>query len=357
MTMAAELERSAPLEWRKTTIVVVGLSIALAVAIVFSVSTGALAIPLSTILSAIAKSLGGRAATLDGLESIVWNLRIPRVLTGAVVGAALGTSGAAMQGLFRNSLADPYLLGIASGASFGATLAWLALGSLGPAFTERPFVLASTSSWVPLFAFLGALGAVGATLALAGVRPRSSNSVLLAGIVVGSVLTCLSTYLMLRDADRIRAVFSWTLGNLSFADWHGLGAVLPYATAGMATLAVLARSLDVLQLGDDTAKTLGVRVARVRFGIIAGASLATAASVSFVGLIGFVGLVAPHIMRRVASPLHRTLFVTSGLCGGVLLVLSDLLARTLTRPAELPVGIVTTLLGGPFFLWLLRRDR
>jgi iron complex transport system permease protein len=162
--------------------------------------------------------------------------------------------------------------------------------------------------------------------------------------------------LMLRDADRIRAVFAWTLGNLSFADWQALETVFPYAALGLAILFALARPLDGLQLGDDTARTLRIRVRRVRLGIILGASLATAASVAFVGLVGFVGLIAPHVMRRICTPLHRPLFVASSLGGAALLVLADLLARTLTRPAELPVGVVTTLLGGPFFLWLLRRD-
>jgi iron complex transport system permease protein len=336
-------------------LVAFGTVVMLVLVVLVSASTGALPIPVSTTLTALANGISG-ARRLDGLESIVFDLRIPRVLTGVLVGAALGASGSAMQGLFRNPLADPYLLGVASGASFGATLAWIVLGRLGPAFAETPFALATTSNWVPLFAFVGALGAVGTTLGLAGLGQRSRNSVLLAGIVVGSVLTSLSTYLLLRDADRVRAVFAWTLGNLSFADWQGLRTVTPYAVSGLVVLALFARELDALQLGDDTARTLGVRVRRVQLAVIAGASLATAASVAFVGCVGFVGLVAPHIMRRIGTPLHRGLLAMSSLAGAVLLVASDLLARTLTRPAELPVGVVTTLLGGPFFLWLLRRE-
>ena len=328
---------------------------ALGAAILLSTSVGTLAIPVSTTLTAGLKGLCGAGRALRDLEAVVWELRIPRVLTGALVGAALGASGAAMQGLFRNPLVDPYLLGIASGASLGATLAWTLLGQLGPASAEVPFALGSAPGLVPLFAFSGALLAVGLTLSLSGIRRSSPSSVLLAGVVVGSVLTSVSTYLLLRDADRARAVFSWTLGNLSFAGWSGLSAVTPYAAAGIFVLLALARPLDVLQLGEDTALTLGVPVRRVRLGIIAGASLATAAAVAFVGLIGFVGLVAPHVMRRLVSPRHRELLVASALGGATLLVLSDLGARTLTRPAELPVGLVTTLLGGPFFLWLLRR--
>jgi iron complex transport system permease protein len=336
-------------------LVVIGATVsALIAAILLSTSVGALTIPIGTTLAAIWKGAVSGPAALDDIETIVWTLRIPRVLTAVLVGATLGVSGAAMQGLFRNPLADPYLLGVANGASLGATLAWMLLGRLGASFAEVPFTLGGTPNVVPALAFLGAIAAVGLTLALAGPR-TSGSSVLLAGIVVGSILTSLSTYLMLRDADRTRAVFSWTLGNLSFAGWSGLRTVLPYALGGMALLMFLARPLDVLQLGDDTARTLGVQVRRVRLGIIAGASLATAAAVAFVGIVAVVGVFAPHIMRRLASPRHGELFVASALGGAVLLVLADLGARTLTRPAELPVGVVTTALGGPFFLWLLRR--
>lgn len=356
MTVAVDAPVPEHRDARRTRTVLVVTSVLLLLSMLVSASTGALAIPLATTWASVVKGIAGHGASLTGLEAVVWSLRVPRVLTGVVVGAALGASGSAMQGLFRNPLADPYLLGVASGASFGATLAWILLGRLSPAFAETPFALATSSNWVPICSFVGALVAVGTTLALAGFRTRSRNSVLLAGIVVGAVLTSLSTYLLLRDADRVRAVFAWTLGNLSFADWNGLRSVAPYAMVGMTTLAVLGRSLDALQLGDDTARTLGVRVRGVRIGVIAGASLATAAAVAYVGCISFVGLVAPHIMRRLATPLHRPLLVTSLLGGAMLLVVSDLLARLMTRPAELPVGVVTTLLGGPFFLWLLRRE-
>jgi len=161
---------------------------------------------------------------------------------------------------------------------------------------------------------------------------------------------------MLRDADRLRAVFSWTLGNLASASWADVGHALPYAAIGCAILIALARGLDALQLGDDTAQTIGVDARVVRIGVIAGASLTTAAAVSFVGIIGFVGLVAPHVMRKLGTPGHRVLLPGSALGGAVLLVLADLGARMVVRPAELPVGVVTTILGGPFFFWILRRD-
>ena len=315
----------------------------LALAIVLAAGIGTLSIPPGTTLRAIAQGTLGHAALLEGEEAIVWKLRLPRVLMGVLVGASLGTSGAAMQGLFRNPLAEPYLLGVASGASFGATLAMTLPGS-SPAL-------------VPLFAFGGAVGAVVITLALsrAGGRARMT-SILLAGVVVGSILTSLTMFLMLRDEDRLRAVFSWTLGNLSLSSWVTLGRATPYAASGMLLLYAFARGLDALQLGEDTARTLGVNARAVRIGVIVGASLATAAAVAFVGLIGFVGLVAPHVMRRLGAPDHRLLLPASALGGAALLVVADLGARVALRPAEIPIGVVTALLGGPFFLWLLRRQ-
>jgi cobalamin transport system permease protein len=336
---------------------VVGSAVVLACAMLLSAASGALPISSGATLAALAAGVRGHAATLDVTGAIVWNLRFPRVLMAALVGASLGTSGAAMQGLFRNPLADPYLLGIASGASFGATLALCLSGRLATAFSDSLFAPDAISGFVPLFASLGAAGAVLATLVLsrAGSRSRTA-SLLLAGVVVGSVLVSLSTYLMVRDADRLRAVLAWTLGNLSLSSWADLGWASPYAAVGMTLLYALARGLDALQLGEDTARTLGMNPRTIRIGVIVGTSLATAAAVAFVGIIGFVGLVAPHIMRRLGTPHHRVLLPASALGGATLLVLADLGARTLIRPAELPVGVVTTLVGGPFFLWLLRRE-
>jgi iron complex transport system permease protein len=175
-------------------------------------------------------------------------------------------------------------------------------------------------------------------------------------VVVGSVLVSMTTFLMLHDADRLRAVISFAMGNLSLSSWRALALATPYAAAGIALLYALSRGLDALQLGEDTAKTLGANPRAIRFGVIAGASLATGAAVAFVGVIGFVGLVAPHVMRRLGAPHHRVLIPASALGGSTLLVIADLAARTIIRPAELPVGVLTTLVGGPFFLWLLWRE-
>ena len=341
----------------RATWIALSIGVALVLSMLLSAGSGALSVSLRVTLESLWGGLRGQTQTFDTLHAIVWDLRLPRVVLGALVGASLGCSGAAMQGLFRNPLADPYLLGVASGASFGATLAMTLTGQLAVAFADVPFAPSSSETLVPILAFLGAIGAVFATLALTQSRRGAKlPSILLAGVVVGSVLTSLTTYLILRDADRLRAVFSWTLGNLSTASWPQVVRAAPYAAAGMLCLYAFARGLDALQLGEDTARTLGVDARRVRLGVIIGASLATAAAVSFVGIIGFVGLAAPHIVRRLGTVNHRSLLPTSALAGATLLVLSDLGARVLIRPGELPVGFVTTLLGGPFFLWLLRRQ-
>jgi iron complex transport system permease protein len=338
--------------WRAAAALLGALALLVAAG-VLAAGNGTLSIPPGVTLAAIGKGVTG--APLEGLESIVWNLRLPRVAFALLVGASLGACGAAMQGLFRNPLADPYLMGVASGASLGATIALVLGGSVAAAFAPGVFNQGG-SSLVPLAAFAGALLAVLLTLALAR-GGRGTTGLVLAGVVVGSILTSASTLVMLRDADRLRAVFAWSLGSLALAGWAEVAAVAPYALLGLLGLLASARALDALQLGDDTARTLGLGVERVRYGVILAASLTTAAAVAYAGPIGFVGLVAPHVMRRLGVPSHATLIPASAFAGGALLVLADLGARTLTRPAELPVGVVTTLVGGPFFLWLLARRR
>jgi iron complex transport system permease protein len=338
--------------------IVLGALLVLLCAMVVSTGAGAIAITPGATLRAFAAGLLGHGSQLSGLEAIAWNLRVPRVLMAALVGASLGASGAALQGLFRNPLADPYILGAASGASLGATVVMSLSGQLGSAFGVAAIQSAANgSSLIPPAAFLGAGCAVLLTLALSksGGRARAAAT-LLAGTVVGTILLAATTYLMLRDADRVRAVLLWMLGSLSLSSYHDVATAFPYAAAGIAILCIFARGLDALALGEETARTLGVNARLVRLATVAGASLATASAVAFVGVVGFVGLVAPHIMRRLGTTTHRALLPAAALGGAVLVVLADLGARTLVRPAELPIGIVTALLGGPFFLWLLWRQ-
>ena len=325
------------------------LVLGLLAAVVLGVAVGAVPLPAARVLSALWDGVRGA-----GLDPIVGQIRLPRVLMAVLVGAALGTAGAVYQGLFRNPLADPYLMGAASGAAFGATLALSLTGSLAGAYTH--WVADVQPQLVPLLAFAGALGAVALAVVLAGGVARRYN-LILAGVVVGSVLIGLTTYLMMRDADRVRAVFSYTLGNLAFSGWRDVRQLAAYLTVVLLPLFAFGRALNAMQLGDAVAATLGLRLGRLKLLLIGLSTLATAAAVALVGIIGFVGLIVPHTMRRVVGEDYRALLPASAIGGAVLLVLADLLARVLVRPAELPVGVVTTLLGGPFFLYLLRRQR
>lgn len=321
----------------------------LALDLVLGVMVGAVPLAGGRVLAALWDGLSGQ-----GYDPIVWQIRLPRVLMAALVGAALGTAGAVYQGLFRNPLADPYLMGAASGAAFGATLALSLTGSLSGAYAHT--VAERWPASVPLFAFAGAVAAVVLAVVLAGGVARRYN-LILAGVVVGSVLTGLTTYLMMQDADRVRAVFSYTLGNLAFSGWADVRRLALYLLAALLPLFFFGRVLNALQLGDAVAHTLGLPLAAVKAVLILGATLATAAAVAQVGIIGFVGLIVPHTMRRLVGEDYRALLPASALGGAILLALADLLARVLVRPAELPVGVVTTMLGGPFFLYLLRRQR
>ncbi|GEM45951.1 FecCD family ABC transporter permease [Deinococcus cellulosilyticus] len=313
---------------------------ALLLCVLLAVSLGTVNIPVLTTLTALLKGFSGQAR--DGLEVIVWDVRFPRVLMGMLVGACLAMSGATYQGLFRNPLADPYLMGVASGASLGATVG---------------LVLGVPNSWIPVFALVASLLSVALTLTLSAQgKVLKTTNLILTGVVVGSLSTAISTYLMLQHKDDVRQVFFWTLGNLSFASWQNIQVMLPYLLLGGIFLQSLAKPLNTLQLGEATAYSLGIPVDRLKWLLIIASSLITAVAVSYVGIIGFVGLIAPHIMRRLVGSHYPVLIPMSALLGGVLLVAADLLARTLIRPAELPVGIVMTLVGGGFFLYLLRRN-
>ncbi|WP_053231673.1 FecCD family ABC transporter permease [Sandaracinus amylolyticus] len=318
----------------------------LACVLVIAASIGTVTIPIHVVLEAV---LDGSDA---GLAHVVWSVRLPRVAMSALVGACLGASGAATQAVFRNPLADPYLLGAGSGAGLGAIVGFELSGELPADLAAAGAV--SPGSIVPLCAFAGGLGAVLLTAALARARARRTESLVLAGVVVGNMLAAITTFLLLREGERLRAVITWTLGNLALASWRQVGELAPYVVVSLLALMLVARPLDALQLGDETAETLGVRVVAIRRITLAAATLATSASIAYVGVIGFVGLVAPHVARRLIAPTHRALLPASALFGALLLVLADLGARTIVRPAELPVGIVLTLVGGPFVLLVLR---
>jgi iron complex transport system permease protein len=280
---------------------------------------------------------------------IVWQLRLPRVVMGLLVGAMLSVAGGAYQGAFRNPLADPYLLGVAAGAGLGATVVIVAGG------TTRSGIVAP----LPLAAFAGALVAVVLTYALgaSGERRRSATSLVLAGVAVASFLTAVQTWVQQRKSDTIREVFTWILGRLTTASWHDVLILLPYVVVTSAVLIACRRVLDVLSVGDDEASSLGVNVNRVRLVVVVAASLGTAAAVSVSGLIAFVGIIVPHTVRLLAGRSYRSILPLSLLFGAAFLAFTDLLARIVISPAELPIGVVTAFFGAPFFLIVLRSSR
>jgi iron complex transport system permease protein len=295
-------------------------------------------------------------------DAIVWQLRLPRVLAGALVGAALATSGALFQGLFRNPMADPFVLGISSGAAFGATLA-LALPVLALPPSVAPVALwagLNGTAAVPLSAFAGALG----TAALvAGVARRGTRlpvtDLLLAGFAAAAVLGAATTLLLVmsdRLLLRLRTVFAWMAGGISAGGWPQLSVAAPIILGGMLIAFGLARWLDAFQLGEEGAASVGVPVEGAKMAVVAVAALLTAAAVTLSGLIGFVGLLVPHAVRLVAGPDNVRLLPAAALGGAVFLVLADLLARTVLAPVEVPVGVLTALVGGPAFLLLLKRS-
>src|SRR4051812_8794469 len=282
-------------------------------------------------------------------SAILWDIRLPRSLGAWLAGGMLGLAGAVAQGLFRNPLADPYLLGSGTGASFGVALLLLLMGA-SPG--------ASTAWWAHLGlaggGFAGALGAVLVTLVLArGVQ--ETLRLLLAGVVVGMVFGALTSLVMLWSPDVLRAMQGFLLGTTGFVGWSGVALLAGVLAVLVVAAVALSPGLDALALGEATARSLGVPLQVLRIGLVAVMALATGAAVAQVGLVAFIGLVAPHLVRAAALPTHRWLLPLSALAGGVLLLAADVGARWLLAPQELPVGVLTALLGGGYLLWLMHR--
>ena len=321
----------------------------LLVTLLAGVSIGAVRLSPGGVVTTLLNRMGLPVrAGLPALQAeVLVQYRLPRVLVAAVVGGVLALSGAAYQGVFRNPLADPYLLGAAAGAGLGATMV----------IAYAPSQL-GTSATLPAAAFAGALAGVGLAYALGTVASRSggggSATLLLAGVAVAAFLTAVQTLVQQAHSDDLRQVYSWILGQLGAAQWSQLWLVLPYAAVSAIVLLVAAPALDVLAVGDDEAATLGVRPRRVRFIVLLAASLGTAAAVAVSGLIGFVGLVVPHVVRRLVGGSYQSVLPVSLLGGAAFLVLADLVARTVIAPGELPIGVVTAFVGAPFFAVLLR---
>lgn len=333
-----------------------GLAALLIVVVVFATTVGSVSIPFSTTFQILLSQLPfvdvtpssleafGTPLSLEILETIILDIRLPRILLAGLVGAALSVAGATYQGLFRNPLADPYLLGVASGAGLGATIAML-----------TPFTLAWMSfGAVPLFAFIGAVGAVAVVYLLARVgKTLPATTLILAGVALNALLVSLTSYLTITSGEELRGILYWLLGGLYLTNWSQVWIVLPCVLAGLLVIWLHARPLNVMQLDEDQAQQLGVNVEMVKLILLAAATLITSSAICFTGLIGFVGIFIPHAVRLIWGPDHRFLLPLSTLVGAIFLILAD----TLARPTGIPVGIITAFCGVPFFLYLLRRRK
>jgi iron complex transport system permease protein len=336
---------TSPPSARRVALVAVATVVALVVAVACGLVIGPMSIPAMRIVGDAFSHLGVGHSTLTSLQSsVVWQVRAPRMVLGLLAGAMLAVAGATYQGVFRNPLADPYLLGVAAGAGLGATLAIVDIAQSS-----------SVPTWTPLLAFAGALVAVTLTWLIGGRSLRSTPATLvLAGVAVSALLTSAQTFLQQQSSTQsIARVYIWLLGSLATASWQSVVVVVPYVVVCAAVCVVAGRALDVMSVGDDEARSLGLSVRTVRLAVVGASSLGTAAVVSAVGLIGFVGIIVPHIVRLLVGTSYRRIVPISVVFGAAFLVLADTIARTVMAPSELPLGVVTAVIGAPVFVVIL----
>jgi iron complex transport system permease protein len=321
----------------------------LAVALLTGVLVGPVHLGAVSVVRATFAHVFGLHSPLSGADdAILWQLRLPRVILAAIVGGTLAAAGASYQGVFRNPLADPYLLGAAAGAGLGATL----IVAYAPGSGLNGDLL-------PVAAFIGAAIAVVLAYALgrsAGIAAGPA-ALVLAGVTITSFLTALQTFVQQQNVDTVQEIYSWLLGRLATSGWREVGIVVPYAVVAWAIILMHRRLLDVLAVGDEEAASLGVNVARVRLFVVVAATIATAAAVAVAGLIGFVGIIVPHTIRLLVGGSYRLLLPLSVIVGAGFLVFADVIARTVMSPQELPIGVVTAFFGAPFFAVVLRTAR
>jgi len=337
--------------WRRRAYAILGLLIALGGVAAFATTFGSVQIPFLTICHVLFSQLPlvDIAPTWPSTtETIILEIRLPRVILAGLVGAALAIAGATYQGLFRNPLADPYLIGVAQGAALGAVIGFL-----------LPF------NWygmgfgiIPLLAFTGALISVAIVYNLARVgKTLPVTTLILAGVALGALWGSIVSYLIITSGEKMHGIIFWLMGSFSLSEWSEVRVVLPYVVVGVAIILLYARSLNIMHLDEEQAQQLGVNTERLKLILLAAATLITAAAVCFVGTIGFVGIIIPHAVRLVWGPDYRFLLPLSVLTGAIFLILADLVARTALAPTEIPVGVVTAICGAPFFLYLLRRKK
>jgi iron complex transport system permease protein len=279
-------------------------------------------------------------------ETIILEIRLPRVILAGVVGAALAIAGATYQGLFRNPLADPYLIGVAQGAALGAVIGFL-LPAAG---------MGLGLGTVPLFAFVGALISVAIVYGLArvgGALPMTT--LILAGVALGALFGAIVSYLVITSGAKMQGIIFWLMGSFSLSQWSEVQMILPIVMIGTVVIMLFSRSLNIMQLDEEQAQQLGINVERLKLILLTAATMITAAAVSFVGIIGFIGIIIPHTMRLIWGPDYRILLPLSVISGAIFLIGADALSRTVLAPTEVPIGVITAFCGAPFFLYLLRR--
>ena len=339
------------LHWRSRVYSIIGLLILLVVIVILATTIGSVSIPFSTTIGILLSRLPwvDMSPTWTGtLETIIFDIRLPRVVLAGLVGSALATAGATYQGLFRNPLADPYLIGVAQGAALGAVIGFL----LPPAWHSLGFGI------IPLLAFCGAVVSTAVVYNLARVgKTLPATTLILAGVALGALLASIVSYLVISSGEKIHGIMFWLMGSFSLSQWSEVIIALPYVILGVTIILLYARPLNLVQLDEEQAQQLGINVERLKLVLLAAATLITAAAVSFVGIIGFVGIIVPHAVRLIWGVDHRFLLPLSVLTGAVFLILADMIARTVMAPTEIPIGVITALCGAPFFLYLLKRRR
>lgn len=347
-TTASETAAIYPVQWRSRIYAIVGLVILLGIVIIVTLAIGSTDIPFGTLCYVLLDKLPFthiEATWTSNIEIIIFDIRLPRLLLAGLVGAALAVAGATYQGLFRNPLADPYLIGVAQGAALGAVI-----GFMLPV------------SWqigsIPLLAFIGALSAVAVVYSIARVgKTLPMTTLILAGVALGAFLAAITSYLMIASGDKLHGIISWLLGTFSLTGWWQVAIVAPYIVIGTIIIWLYARPLNVMQLDEEQAKQLGINVEKVKMILLGAATLITAAAVCFCGIIGFVGIIIPHTVRLIWGPDHRFLLPLATFTGAIFLILADTAARTMLAPTEIPIGVITAFLGAPFFLYLLRQKK
>jgi len=339
------------LHWRSRVYSIIGLLILLVVVVILATTIGSVRIPFSTTIGILLSKLPWvdmNPEWTGTLETIIFDIRLPRVVLAGLVGSALATAGATYQGLFRNPLADPYLIGVAQGAALGAVIGFL----LPPAWHILGFGI------IPLLAFCGAIVSTAIVYNLARVgKTLPATTLILAGVAIGALLASIVSYLVISSGEKIHGIMFWLMGSFSLSQWSEVIIALPYVILGVTIILLYARSLNLVQLDEEQAQQLGINVERLKLVLLVAATLITAAAVSFVGIIGFVGIIVPHAVRLIWGVDHRFLLPLSVLTGAVFLILADMIARTIVAPTEIPIGIVTALCGAPFFLYLLKRRK